>query len=143
MNDCVCFFSHRCKLPGIANDTYVPQSYEHEVLINATIPSHTKYGYDRCHLYYGHHLQYDNYSRPLNASLVTCTEWVYDDSVYKHTFTKQVKNMELNDLFLISRLRKSEVCVEQFQLQAIAIFAEHGIHCMPCSDIIDVMDILP
>lgn len=92
---------HRCKLPGIANDTYVPQSYEHELLINATIPSHTKYGYDRCHLYYGHHLQYDNYSRPLNASLVTCSEWVYDDSVYKHTFTKQ-ENLVCSDALLVS-----------------------------------------
>ena len=33
---------------------------------------------------------YDNYSRPINASRIACTDWVYDESVYKHTFTKQV-----------------------------------------------------
>ena len=80
----------RCKIPYLDNDTYTPQSREHEELINATIPTSKKYKYDQCHIYVGHGLVYDNYSRPVNGTEVACTEWVYDESVYTHTFTKQV-----------------------------------------------------
>ena len=53
------------------------------MLINATIPAGLKFQYDRCHVFA---TQNGNSS----MELMECTEWVYDVSLYKHTFTKQV-----------------------------------------------------
>ena len=81
----------RCKIPGLDNDTYEVQDYGHEVLINATIPAGLKFQYDRCHVFA---TQNGNSSQ----ELVECTEWVYDASLYKHTFTKQVVKIHVGVL---------------------------------------------
>ena len=53
-------------------------------------------------------------------------------------------NTELNDLRKIICLRKSEVSVEMIPVcNFIENLAEDSIYCLPCSYIIDVIDILP
>ncbi|KAJ8314448.1 hypothetical protein KUTeg_006598 [Tegillarca granosa] len=84
---------HRCVIPGYDNDTYTTQSVYHENLINNYIPPHVekKKDYDECHLFSfnSSDVTFDNMSRPINASLIKCTSWVYDDSIFKSTFTAE------------------------------------------------------
>ena len=82
-------FVFRCKIPGLENDTYEFQSFPHQLFINQTIPFEDN-EFDRCHVYTDGYVIYDNYSRPVNGSKVSCTEWVYETSVFKNTFTKKV-----------------------------------------------------
>ena len=52
-------------------------------------------------------------------------------------------NMELNDLRIIIRFRKSEVSVERISFcNIIENLAEHDIHCLPCSYNNDVINTL-
>ena len=52
-------------------------------------------------------------------------------------------NMELNDLRIIIRLRKSEVSVERISVcNIIENLADHDIHCLPCSYNNDVINML-
>ena len=51
--------------------------------------------------------------------------------------------IELNDLRKIVCLRKFAILVERISVCiVIENLAEHGIHCMPCSNLIDVIDML-
>ena len=84
------------------NDTYKIQSAAHEKLVHQTISLADDDKYDSCKIYTGDDVLYDNNSRPVNASKVSCSEWVYDETVFTNTFTKQVS---LN-LFLIILLRQ-------------------------------------
>ena len=53
-------------------------------------------------------------------------------------------NMELNDLRIIICLRKSEVTVERISVCNVTEkLLEHGIHSLPCSYTIDIIDLLP
>ena len=81
----------RCKIPGLDNDTYKVQSSSHEKLIRQFIPIADGDTYDCCKIYTGDDIIYDNLSRPVNASEVSCSEWVYDETVFTDTFTKKVK----------------------------------------------------
>ncbi|XP_033741881.1 organic cation transporter protein-like [Pecten maximus] len=85
---------HRCKIPGLQNDTYGIYNAYHENLVNNYIPPPSDDAtddYDRCHLYSFDYndVMFDNSGRPINASLVECTDWVYSDSVFKETFTSK------------------------------------------------------
>ncbi|XP_052807935.1 organic cation transporter protein-like [Mya arenaria] len=82
--------AHRCKLPNFKNDTYAIQNAYHESLVNVTIPlsSDPTKVYEECQMYrieggaeFGGTLG--------NHSLATCTEWVYDKSVFFETFTSK------------------------------------------------------
>ncbi|KAJ8316720.1 hypothetical protein KUTeg_005730 [Tegillarca granosa] len=87
------FSEKGCVIPGYDNDTYTTQSVYHENLINNYIPPHVekKKDYDECHLFSfnSSDVTFDNMSRPINASLIKCTSWVYDDSIFKSTFTAE------------------------------------------------------
>ena len=51
---------------------------------------------------------------------------------------------ELNDLKIIICLRKSEITVERISVcDVIEKLMEHGIHCLSCSYINDVIDLFP
>ena len=53
-------------------------------------------------------------------------------------------NTELNNLRIIICLRKSEVTVKRISVcKAIEKMMEHGIQCLPCSFINDVIDLFP
>ena len=76
-------FRFRCKIPGLDNDTYEIQNEYHQNLVNVTIPSGSEdHLYDQCHVYLN--------GLDGNSSKERCTEWVYDTSVYKNTFAKEV-----------------------------------------------------
>ncbi|WAR07606.1 ORCT-like protein [Mya arenaria] len=76
---------HRCIIPGNDNDTFANQSEWHRNLIDRWIPasSDDKHPYDRCNIY-------EDGNHDGNGTTVKCTEWVYDESVYLNTFTKQL-----------------------------------------------------
>ncbi|XP_048736781.1 organic cation transporter protein-like [Ostrea edulis] len=67
---------HRCKIPGLHNDTYSIQNENHQLLINWTIPRKSSGNYEECTLI-------------SNDSLKPCTEWVYDISVFTSTINSQ------------------------------------------------------
>ncbi|XP_045198101.2 organic cation transporter protein-like [Mercenaria mercenaria] len=82
---------HRCKIPGLDNDTYEVQGTFHEELLNETIPlsDDPTLTYDQCNVYDTGSAAFDGNNRPINASLLKCTEWVYDKSVFSETFTSK------------------------------------------------------
>nr|XP_022332246.1 organic cation transporter protein-like [Crassostrea virginica] len=67
---------YRCQIPSLLNDSYAIQSQEHKELINATIPILPDGSYDECKLI-------------VNGTLTTCSEWVYDQSVFTKTVDSQ------------------------------------------------------
>ncbi|OWF45914.1 organic cation transporter protein-like [Mizuhopecten yessoensis] len=86
---------HRCKIPYFENDTYDISSAFHQNLINNYIPPSSDddtLDYDQCHLYSFdyNNAKFDNSSRPINASLIKCNDWVYSDSMFKETFTTKL-----------------------------------------------------
>lgn len=72
--------SFRCKLPDLENDSYAVQGQYHEDLINSTIPVKLDGSYDECKII-------------VNGTLETCSEWVYDNSVFTRTVNSQVKTI--------------------------------------------------
>lgn len=82
---------HRCKIPGLDNDTYDVQGQLHEELLNKTIPlsDDPTLTYDQCNVYDTRNAVADENGRPMNASLIKCKEWVYDKSVFYETFTSK------------------------------------------------------
>ncbi|KAL4232457.1 hypothetical protein ACF0H5_007150 [Mactra antiquata] len=74
---------HRCKLPNYGNDTYELQGTFHEELVKSWVPADTSgdYDYDRCKLYKTDHMIYNT------SDTESCSQWVYDESVFKSTFT--------------------------------------------------------
>ncbi|XP_060070292.1 organic cation transporter protein-like [Ylistrum balloti] len=84
---------HRCKIPGLGNDTYDIHSAYQQNLVNNYIPpsDDASHDYDQCHLYSFdyNNVKFDNSSRPINASLVKCNEWVYSESIFVETFTSK------------------------------------------------------
>ncbi|XP_069129266.1 organic cation transporter protein-like isoform X2 [Argopecten irradians] len=84
---------HRCKIPGLENDSYDIQNYYHQHLIDSYIPpsGDESYEYDQCHIYsIDEEVLFDNLSRPTNVSLIECNEWVYSDAVFKETFSSKL-----------------------------------------------------
>ncbi|XP_050392935.1 organic cation transporter protein isoform X1 [Patella vulgata] len=77
---------HRCAIPGYENDTYAVQSEYHQKLINETIPLASKglgWLYDQCHLY-------DYTSSNHSRSTLSCSKWVYDQSVFLNTASSEL-----------------------------------------------------
>lgn len=90
---------HRCKIPGLDNDTWDITTQEQEALVKYYIPPSDDYPYDRCHLYSRNGSSLFGNGNISNQ--VKCNEWVYDTSVFKATFTKQA-NLVCDDALLIS-----------------------------------------
>ena len=78
-------FYFRCKVPGLANDTYAFQNNYHRDLVNSSIPKKSDGSYEECLVV-------------LNGSLERCTEWVYDRSVFTSTVNSQVRHLILRPL---------------------------------------------
>lgn len=76
----------RCKIPGYDNDTYAIQSPYHEALVNQTIPLNPKdkrQPYEKCHYY-----RASNQTGTMER--IQCSQWVYDRSIVRETFTTKV-----------------------------------------------------
>lgn len=63
------------------NDSYAVQGQHHKDLINLTIPVNLGGSYDEC-------------KNIVNGTLETCSEWVYDYSVFTRTVNSQVKTIQ-------------------------------------------------
>ncbi|OWF44983.1 Organic cation transporter protein [Mizuhopecten yessoensis] len=99
----------RCKIPELENDTYAIHSAYQQNLVNNYIPpssDHVTLDYDRCHMYSFdyNNVKFDNSSRPINASLVKCNEWVYSESAFKETFTSKY-NIVCDDAHITSLIK--------------------------------------
>ncbi|KAK3776071.1 hypothetical protein RRG08_046738 [Elysia crispata] len=82
---------HRCRIPGLANDTFAVQSEWHQKLINDSIPwkkneYDDKWEMSSCHIYDN---DYEKSQIALNgsegnksATELECSEWVFDESEY-------------------------------------------------------------
>ncbi|XP_060072919.1 organic cation transporter protein-like isoform X2 [Ylistrum balloti] len=86
--------NHRCSIPGYDNDTYSIQDPVHQEYVARYIPPSTdgtSLLYDKCHVYSfnASSTTFDNSSHPINATLVKCTSWVYDDSEFFETFVSK------------------------------------------------------
>lgn len=87
--------NHRCRLPGYENDTYSIQDATHQEHVSRYIPppaaDDSSLLYDKCHTYSynASNTKFDNSSHPINATLVKCTSWVYDDSEFYETFVSK------------------------------------------------------
>lgn len=79
---------HRCKIPDLENDSYAVQGQHHKDLINLTIPVKLDGSYDECKII-------------VNGTLETCSEWVYDYSVFTRTVNSQF-NLVCDDTYLHS-----------------------------------------
>ncbi|XP_069134928.1 organic cation transporter protein-like [Argopecten irradians] len=78
--------THRCAIPGYANDTFAIQSPFHRALINRLIPpsKDETLDYAKCELY-DRTLDGDDNSTHLKA----CSKWVYDQSIFINTFVSE------------------------------------------------------
>ncbi|XP_052698659.1 organic cation transporter protein-like [Crassostrea angulata] len=67
---------HRCRVPGLPNDTFEIQNDYHKYLINLSIPLKADGDYEQCLVV-------------KNGSLEKCTDWVYDRSMFTNTVNSQ------------------------------------------------------
>ncbi|KAK3108706.1 hypothetical protein FSP39_013795 [Pinctada imbricata] len=67
---------HRCKIPGLQNDTYAIQDSDHASLINHTIPLLGNGDYDPCNII-------------SNETTLPCNDWVFDQSIFTETVNSQ------------------------------------------------------
>ena len=84
-------FYFRCKVPGLANDTYAFQNNYHRDLVNSSIPKKSDGSYEECLVV-------------LNGSLERCTEWVYDRSVFTSTVNSQVRHYSSSIAYILDLL---------------------------------------
>ncbi|XP_061178604.1 organic cation transporter protein-like [Saccostrea echinata] len=109
--------NYRCKLKDYPNDTYLVQNMEHRRLVDIFIPRDSVGSYRKCDFYsytsnvsitasmYTHNeTELANLTIGANATLQTCSEWVYDKSVFKETFTSE-HNLVCDDAILVSHSR--------------------------------------
>ncbi|KAK7503320.1 hypothetical protein BaRGS_00005585 [Batillaria attramentaria] len=73
---------HRCKIPGLDNDTYAIQNEAHEVLVSETIPVDKDGAYDDCQMYTDSEGTFGN-------GTYACHAWVYDRSDFVSTVITQ------------------------------------------------------
>ncbi|XP_056017071.1 organic cation transporter protein-like [Ostrea edulis] len=94
---------HRCQIPGLTNDTYAIQGSQHVDLINKYIPLDKDGEYDQCSFYDINQstMEFDNNSRPINASTIKCSSWVYSKDLFHDTFVMK-ENLVCDDKYKIS-----------------------------------------
>ncbi|XP_061177531.1 organic cation transporter protein-like [Saccostrea echinata] len=94
---------HRCKIPELDNDTYAVQGTQHSVLIHNYIPLDGDGEYEKCSMYdiSQSATKFDNKSRPINATRIKCTAWVYSKDVFYDTFVMK-ENLVCDDKYKIS-----------------------------------------
>ncbi|XP_041369553.1 organic cation transporter protein-like [Gigantopelta aegis] len=80
---------YRCKIPGLANDTYAIQNEAHAKLINMTIPppSAGEEGlYSHCTIYKSENNTWRDFTEITNTTpQMACTSWVYDTTWFYPT----------------------------------------------------------
>ncbi|XP_076081367.1 organic cation transporter protein-like [Mytilus galloprovincialis] len=96
---------HRCRIPGLENDTYEIQGSVHQRLIDAYIPlsKHDNKIYEQCNVYQIDQSQtvFDNDSHPINATQSKCSSWVYSKKLFDNTFVTK-ENLVCDDKYKVS-----------------------------------------
>ncbi|KAH3727401.1 hypothetical protein DPMN_053335 [Dreissena polymorpha] len=82
--------SYRCSLPGSGTDSFAVRDIHHAIRINQSIPrknqDRTSLVYESCEFYYtNENTTYNEFNVPINASVVSCNSWVYDQSTFQKT----------------------------------------------------------
>ncbi|KAL8589920.1 hypothetical protein ACOMHN_024007 [Nucella lapillus] len=85
------FPEHRCRVPGLANDTFSVQSDVHRMTVNRSVPMTSSDGdvsYAKCDVYRERDEQHAA-NRTLYGDTEPCDSWVYDKSVFERTIVTQ------------------------------------------------------
>ncbi|XP_052083729.1 organic cation transporter protein-like [Mytilus californianus] len=96
---------HRCQIPGLENDTYEIQGFEHQRLIDTYIPlsTHDNKVYEQCNVYQidQSHTVFDNDSHPINTTKSKCSSWVYSKKLFDNTFVMK-ENLVCDSKYKVS-----------------------------------------
>lgn len=106
--------NYRCKIADYPDDTFGVRDPGHQRLVEMTIPRDSIGDYEKCSFYYyktnrtifmynSSDLQ-ENFTIGVNATLQKCSEWVYEKSVFKETYTSK-HNLVCDDAILVSHSR--------------------------------------
>lgn len=106
--------NYRCKIADYPDDTFGVKDPEHQRLVEMTIPRDSIGDYEKCSFYsyktnrtifmYNSSDLQENFTIGVNATLQKCSEWVYEKSVFKETYTSK-HNLVCDDAILVSHSR--------------------------------------
>lgn len=91
---------YRCKIADYPDDTFGVKDPGHQRLVEMTIPRDSMGDYEKCSFYsyqtnrtilmFNSSDLQENFTIGVNATLQKCSEWVYEKSVFKETYTSKV-----------------------------------------------------
>lgn len=106
--------NYRCKIADYPDDTFGVRDPGHQRLVEMTIPRDSIGDYEKCSFYsyktnrtifmYNSSDLQENFTIGVNATLQKCSEWVYEKSVFKETYTSK-HNLVCDDAILVSHSR--------------------------------------
>lgn len=106
--------NYRCKIADYPDDTFDVRDPGHQRLVEMTIPRDSIGDYEKCSFYsyktnrtifmYNSSDLQENFTIGVNATLQKCSEWVYEKSVFKETYTSK-HNLVCDDAILVSHSR--------------------------------------
>lgn len=106
--------NYRCKIADYPDDTFGVRDPGHQRLVEMTIPRDSIGDYEKCSFYsyktnrtifmYNSSDLQENFTIGVNATLQKCSEWVYEKSVFKETYTSK-HNLVCDDAIVVSHSR--------------------------------------
>lgn len=106
--------NYRCKIADYPDDTFGVKDPGHQRLVEMTIPRDSMGDYEKCSFYsyqtnrtilmFNSSDPQENFTIGVNATLQKCSEWVYEKSVFKETYTSK-HNLVCDDAILVSHSR--------------------------------------
>lgn len=106
--------NYRCKIADYPDDTFGVKDPGHQRLVEMTIPRDSMGDYEKCSFYsyqtnrtilkFNSSDLQENFTIGVNATLQKCSEWVYEKSVFKETYTSK-HNLVCDDAILVSHSR--------------------------------------
>ncbi|GFR98008.1 organic cation transporter protein [Elysia marginata] len=84
---------HRCKLPGLEQDSYNDMAENQAQLVDLYIPKVKDGGYRKCHIMTGVNVTRDITEDSMpekGTNLTRCTDWVYDKTVMKRNLVSEL-----------------------------------------------------
>lgn len=106
--------NYRCRIADYPEDAYGVRDQGHQRLVEMTIPRDSSGEFEKCSFYsyktnrtifmFNSSDLQENFTIGVNASLQKCSEWVYEKSVFKETYTSK-HNLVCDDAILVSHSR--------------------------------------
>lgn len=113
--------NYRCKIADYPDDTFGVKDPGHQRLVEMTIPRDSMGDYEKCSFYsyqtnrtilmFNSSDLQENFTIGVNATLQKCSEWVYEKSVFKETYTSKSRE-EDNSLCWTSAAYCCRVCCQ-------------------------------